>query len=286
MNFFSVLIPVHNRREMLRRALESVLRQTDKDFEVVVVDDGSTDDSGNVARKLIKPLGARGKVIRLRKNIGIPGARNKCVDAAAGRIAAFLDSDDVWHPRYLSVLRAAYDAVPDAMFSFTNYLSCGPQFSGPVRQFPPDHVDRDPIELMVSRPFIHTMSCFSAPLALIRDAGAFSENLQRFEDIDLYIRLLAGTSQNGKLAWKQLPFLVLPHFLVMKDIHLSGRSLSSLLMEWDISMQAFLDQVFTYPYLAKRTSLRAKCEISLKEGKLDFFHNFSNQYEKLQGPNL
>ncbi len=95
--FFSVVIPVYNRAEMLRDALRSVFAQEFKDYEVIVVDDGSTED----LHPVIAEFGDR--IILIRQANSGPGvARNTGVEHARGEYIAFLDSDDIWFPWTLS----------------------------------------------------------------------------------------------------------------------------------------------------------------------------------------
>src|SRR5438876_870324 len=90
--FFSVVIPVYNRADVLDGALRSVLAQTEQDFEIIVVDDGSKDDPARVVGAFDDPR------IRFHRQINRGGgaARNAGVDLAKGRFTAFLDSDDVY----------------------------------------------------------------------------------------------------------------------------------------------------------------------------------------------
>ncbi len=101
-SFFSVIIPVYNRAELLRRALDSLAAQRFRDFEVIVVDDGSTDGSGEAAAQ--SELNPR--VVR-QENAGPGPARNLGVREATGEYVAFLDSDDVWFPWTLEKYREA-----------------------------------------------------------------------------------------------------------------------------------------------------------------------------------
>ena len=273
--FFSVFIPAHNRESMIKRAIASVLQQSDQDFEIVIVDDGSTDDTYAVAVNATSGFSHRTKCIRLKANVGIPGARNAGLNAAKGKIGVFLDSDDLWHPSYLSLIRLAFNAAPNAIFAFTNYLSRGPRFTGPVIQVPDSSAIADPIESMLLKPFIHTMSCFAAPIKDMLAIGGFNTRLQRFSDLDLYVRLLAGTGPQRSLAWKMRPFLVVPHIAVLKEIHLKDRPLASYSSAWEKNKHRFLDEVFSYGCLKRRKGLRAKSEFCLDEGQRQFFANFS-----------
>jgi len=94
----SVIVPTHNRSSLLRRAIDSVRRQTFSDFEVVVVDDASTDDTAAVVRGYGD---SRIRYIKLTGNGGVASARNAGIAAAAGDFIALLDDDDEWLPEKL-----------------------------------------------------------------------------------------------------------------------------------------------------------------------------------------
>lgn len=108
----SVVIPTYNRRHGVREAIDSVLAQTEGDFEVVVVDDGSTDGTADVVRE---QYAEEPRVVVLTKpNGGTASARNHGIEAARGQAIAFLDSDDLYLPTFLERQLAALDAHPDA----------------------------------------------------------------------------------------------------------------------------------------------------------------------------
>ena len=99
--FFSVVIPVYNRVAQFGHALRSVLAGSEQDFEIVVVDDGSTDNPARVVEELADP-----RILFLRQeNAGGGAARNAGIDKAQGRYIAFLDSDDTFLPHHLSTMR-------------------------------------------------------------------------------------------------------------------------------------------------------------------------------------
>lgn len=106
--FFSVIIPVFNRAQLLERALASVLMQSFQDFEIIVVDDGSSDNPQNV----IEPIAdSRIRLVR-QENSGGGAARNTGIDLARGHYIAFLDSDDQFLPHHLSAMKAMLDRNP------------------------------------------------------------------------------------------------------------------------------------------------------------------------------
>jgi glycosyltransferase involved in cell wall biosynthesis len=94
----SVVIPTRDRSELLSLTLRSVLKQSDVDLEVIVVDDGSADDTGQVVPGMADP---RVRLIRHETSQGVSAARNHGIDEALGRWVAFLDDDDLWSPQKL-----------------------------------------------------------------------------------------------------------------------------------------------------------------------------------------
>ena len=91
----SVIIPAYNRADLIEETLDSVFAQTYRDYEIIVVDDGSTDDT----RAVLAPLAAAGKLrYTYQENAGLPAARNTGIRMAAGQYVAFLDSDDLFTP--------------------------------------------------------------------------------------------------------------------------------------------------------------------------------------------
>lgn len=107
---FSVVIPLYNKRPYIRRAVESVLKQKFANFELIVVDDGSTD---NGAAELVDVLDPRLKVVQQR-NQGVGAARNAGLAHASGAWVAFLDADDAWMPSHLEELHRIAMAHPNA----------------------------------------------------------------------------------------------------------------------------------------------------------------------------
>jgi hypothetical protein len=104
MPLFSVVIPIYNRVELGRRAIESVLAQTCTDREVIVVDDGSTDDTS----QMLDGFGSQIRVVR-QENAGPGPARNRGIALATGEYVAFLDSDDRWFPWTLATYARAIE---------------------------------------------------------------------------------------------------------------------------------------------------------------------------------
>ncbi len=109
----SVVIPAYNAASFIEQTLETVAAQTLRDFEVLVVDDGSRDAAKAVAEGFLARHGLRGQCLR-QDNKGIAGARNTGVRAGSGAYIAFLDHDDIWFPEKLETTMAEFESHPEA----------------------------------------------------------------------------------------------------------------------------------------------------------------------------
>lgn len=127
-NLVSVIMPAYNCQAFLRDSVSSVIAQTYPDWELLIINDASTDDSLAVARELAAS-DARIRVIDLEKNGGVAQARNAGLKAARGRYVAFLDSDDLWLPEKLRT-QLEFMQHSDAAFTFTQYRRFSP--AGPL----------------------------------------------------------------------------------------------------------------------------------------------------------
>lgn len=120
---FSVIIPLYNKVPYVAQALQSVADQTCQDYELIIVDDGSTDGSGCVAEETIannQQLMATTTVIH-QENSGVSTARNNGVAASHGNLICFLDADDWWEPTFLEEMSSLIDTYPDAGIYGTGY---------------------------------------------------------------------------------------------------------------------------------------------------------------------
>lgn len=115
---FSIIIPLYNKEAYVVKTLQSVLQQTYKDFEVILVDDGSTDNSVAVIQPYLED--PRFRLIS-QANQGVSAARNKGIDHAQFALIAFLDADDLWHPQYLEEHRRAWESLEDVAIIGSRY---------------------------------------------------------------------------------------------------------------------------------------------------------------------
>lgn len=180
MSRISVVIPTYNRALLLREAIDSALRQTWTDLEIIVVDDGSTDSTPEVARAYADKI-----VYQRQRNRGVNAARNAAIDLATGEFIALLDSDDVWLSHAMSLLCSLLGRFPDSGFAYGDFLvlRAGAPPSGPgLRAW---HDPAHPLEAQFERR--HRF----ADLGLAAAEGPLARNFDVFEG-DLYESSLFG----------------------------------------------------------------------------------------------
>lgn len=119
---FSVVIPLYNKEATIDRAIRSVLNQTVQDFEIIVVNDGSTDNSASVVESISDP---RIHLIN-QNNQGVSTARNRGIAKAQHELIAFLDADDEWLPEFLETIRKIVIRYPDCGLYATSYFLHAP----------------------------------------------------------------------------------------------------------------------------------------------------------------
>ena len=116
----SVVVPTYNRRNVLPRALDSIVAQTFHDWEIILVDDGSTDGTDKLAREYARRLGDRFVYLR-QENTGCCSARNKGIEAGRGEFVAFLDSDDEYVPTKLQRQLDLFQLIPQLGFVYSDF---------------------------------------------------------------------------------------------------------------------------------------------------------------------
>jgi glycosyltransferase involved in cell wall biosynthesis len=179
----SVIIPTHNHGRFLGEALDSVLSQTFRDFEVLVVDDGSTDET----RALVASYGPRVRY-RFQPHGGVASARNVGLRETSAPYIAFLDADDTWAPEKLDLQVAYLDAHPHDGVVFTSYMTtdeAGNLLTMEPKRFP---YVQSPFEAMLIWPY-GCMHVAMVRRTCLQRVGNFDETLIMAEDWDLWLRL-------------------------------------------------------------------------------------------------
>lgn len=119
--FFSIIIPLYNKANYIVETLKSITNQSFKDFEIIIVNDGSTDHSLNIATTYLKKTTTSYNIVT-QENKGLPATRNKGISLAKGNIIALLDADDLWHTQCLETLHNLYKEFPEASFYGLDYF--------------------------------------------------------------------------------------------------------------------------------------------------------------------
>jgi glycosyltransferase involved in cell wall biosynthesis len=179
----SVIIPTYNRHAMLRQAIDSVLAQSFKGFELIVIDDGTTDDTAESLARLAE-------TIRFERidHSGPAAARNRGVAIARAPLIAFLDSDDLWAPDKLERQLAFMRANPGCAISQTNeiWIRNGRRANPGVR-----HRKRGgDIFIESLRTCLISMSATIMRTNLFHSVGGFDEIMTAAEDFDLWLHIL------------------------------------------------------------------------------------------------
>ncbi|MGB9615795.1 MAG: glycosyltransferase family A protein [Desulfomonilaceae bacterium] len=180
----SVVIPTYNRGDVVRRAIDSVLQQDFKEFEVIVVDDGSTDNTYDV-------LEAYKRRIRcvFQEHAGVSAARNRGIRSANGELIAFLDSDDEWLPSKLTRQVERHSRGKTYFICHTDEI-----WMRQGRPVPQKAIHRKQgghfFERALERCLISPSSAMMSS-SLLEKVGGFDENLPAAEDYDLWLRVTA-----------------------------------------------------------------------------------------------
>lgn len=178
----SIIIPTYNRAWIVRDAIDSVLGQTYADFELIVVDDGSTDRTPEI----LNSYGDRLRVIR-QANQGVSAARNRGIGASSGPLIALLDSDDIWLPEKLTVQVDFFKKHPSALICQTEEIwirNCLRVNPGKRHRKPSGVIFERSLDLCLVSP-----SAVMVRRALLEVVGLFDENLPACEDYDLWLRV-------------------------------------------------------------------------------------------------
>ena len=202
---FSVIMPLYNKAPYVAKAIDSVLSQTFTDFELVIMDDGSSDDSFDVAQKAIN--GWDNCFIHRQQNAGVSTARNNAVSLAQGEYLCFLDADDWWDPTFLESISSLIDEFPEAGVFGTNYTIVNETRHktrvasiGVDPGFEKGYINY----CMVYAKGMYMPLCIgsvSVPRVLFDELGGFKRQLKFGEDFDLWIRI----ALKYKVAFINLP---------------------------------------------------------------------------------
>jgi glycosyltransferase involved in cell wall biosynthesis len=190
---FSVVVPARNAEDTIGRTLDSVLIQTCRDLEIIVVDDGSTDSTALIAEQADSCVR-----VERQENRGVSSARNAGIRLARGRWVSFLDADDLWLPNYLAEMRTRLERDPEPGLVFTDsWVYDEP--AARIRRQPmmarrrPADIPSAPdafLKLLLAGNFVFTSA--TVPLHVLIELGGYDDELTRAEDYDMWLRIAAA----------------------------------------------------------------------------------------------
>lgn len=183
MELISVVVPVYNRREVFLQSLTSLVSQTYSPLQIIVVDDGSSEDVRSVFENVrtTSESEARSFLYIRQENKGAPAARNRGLVEASGEYVIFWDADVIGTPEMIQVMHDALQKNTDASFAYSNFLFGKKLFRGMVFSF----------EELKKKNYITTTS-----LIRKKDMIQWDESLKRFQDWDLWLTM-AESSKKG-----------------------------------------------------------------------------------------
>jgi glycosyltransferase involved in cell wall biosynthesis len=187
----SVIIPTYNNAPLIPETLDGALRQSFKNFELVVVDDGSTDDTARIVKNDYPQV----RYV-YQPNRGPAAARNKGVHLARGEYIAFCDHDDIWNERHLEGLLRCFSSQPRTALAFDNA-----QYFGESETHPWLHLKHEAAGILLKGPVspavllwhypVATMSVVMIKKKLFEQLGGLNERILALDDLHFYLRLAA-----------------------------------------------------------------------------------------------
>ena len=172
----SAIIPLYNKEHFVAKTIESVLSQTTNDFELIIVNDGSTDHSADIVASFSDPR----IVFVEQQNGGVSSARNHGIRIAKGEFIAFLDADDTWHPEFMEQMLKLYADYPEYSFfccaqtdRLISTLSSGISI----------------IEDHCKFFYIYCTGSIMLKKQVFNEVGLFREGIQYGEDLDMWLRI-------------------------------------------------------------------------------------------------
>ena len=200
---FSVIIPLYNKAPYVRKALESVCAQTCRDYELIVINDGSIDNSAVVADEYLKATDGIDYQIISQQNAGVSAARNNGVAQAHGDYIAFLDADDWWEPTYLERMAQLIADYPDAGLYACNYVYYKPGKTHVALNIPTGYINYPKAYYENNAMPVWTGAAI-IPRKVYDEMGGFSLGIKLGEDFLLWSKIALQypvAFLNEPLAW-------------------------------------------------------------------------------------
>ena len=196
---FSIIVPLYNKAPYVCKALESVMAQTFTDFECIIVDDGSTDDSLNVVNDFVREVYGVQCTVYSQSNAGVAVARNNGVAKSKGEYVCFLDADDWWEPNFLEEMDRLIQEYLDAGLYATNYVYYKPGKTHVALKLERGYMNYPEAYLHGEMPVWTGAVCM--PRKVFDEMGGFPKGIKLGEDFMLW----AKTALHYKVAFCEKP---------------------------------------------------------------------------------
>lgn len=239
---FSVIIPAYNSEKFIMGAVSSVLRQTNPDFELIVVDDGSKDATGKIVRGVEDPR------VRYfyRENGGVSAARNTGIAESRGEYVCFLDSDDEWREDHLAELASLIDEYPDCGMYITGYdirLNNGELIHKSrdiLKGIASERIfSEDGYRTLISTGYFFNTNTICCRKAVFDKVGLFAVGVKNGEDDDMWMRIFAyysiAISKKSTTVYDRSNSGATGHRLVFEPVFLSR--IDAIMADADIPQQ-------------------------------------------------
>lgn len=181
----SVIIPTYNRAHCINDAIESVLKQSFQDFEIIVIDDASTDNTEQVVSNLCSD---KIKYIKQEINKGGGAARNRGIQESRGEYIAFLDSDDSWSPGYLENVKNEFDNKDETFGLAYCFMNIADENGKIVSQTKTNRSGLLVPDLLINN-FIASFSCVTIRKSVLLAVSGMDETFKSCQDWDLFVRV-------------------------------------------------------------------------------------------------
>lgn len=197
---FSIIVPLYNKAPYVRKALESIMSQTYKDFELILVDDGSIDNSASICEGYLSKLSTFDSRLIRQANSGVAAARNRGVAESHGKYVCFLDADDWWEPKFLEEMDKLIEEYPDAGLYAMNYIYYKPGKTHVALNLPRGYMNYPEAYCEGSAmPVTSITTCM--PRKVFDEMGGFPVGIKLGEDFLLW----AKTALHYKVAFCEKP---------------------------------------------------------------------------------
>ena len=272
MPFFSVIIPLYNKEKFIEATLKSVLNQTFIDFEIIIINDGSTDNSSQIIKRFDDPR------IRyfFKENEGVSSARNDGIEKAQSNYISFIDADDYWYPDFL-----------EEMFKAIQYYPEQKVFSGAIeietskKVIPASYSISKTNDFEIVNYFIasskETVLCTSCAVfykSIFEETGTFDIEIKSGQDTDMWIRI--GMNYPIVFSWK-----ILARYVYDKNSLSKNKSY----LHQKINFYKFEEQEKTNLNLKKFLDLN-RFSLAIKSKLIADNENFNYYYKGIDLKNL